>query len=428
MRRSYLAYLIVAVLPAIAAVTGGVVATHGAVAGVRVASWAWVGTTALNAFQEDLVGAVDSLAAVAQPTPVNPEDPAWGRVADGRVVSALRPVAGGAEVIVLTGHREGDPEGSLRYAGAPIPLSPAQVAAAAGARLSLYLNGRRAQATSDSLGPDSLPRQTLVALSDASGTLTLLGPERGALVALDPRPGLPPSVAVMVGPAAPPVPAVPTALLLVAGLLFLFSCLAGWIQLGAPDRAPREKRLSILVVSLVPVLTAVGFLVQADRLFQETARTAATRDLARALAVSRVRGVTQSPAGVHDLTGFDATLVRGAEVQETTLGPPVEALAALPAPPSSFSSSGSVVTAKGPSHYVALRLSGGALIVATTPRAHGRITALRRTLLLSGGLMAAWLLVVGWMLGLGSMPGPGSTPVRATPDGGAEGLDASDGS
>lgn len=414
-RRRYLAYLILAVAPSVAAVGAGVVATQRARDATWSASWNWVGTVALNALQEDLVGMVDSLTTAAQPTQVDPRDPAWERVGGGETVSAMRPRDSGAEVMVLTPPAPGDPEGTLRYAGAPLPEAPLVVARAAGSRLSLYLNGRRVLTTGDSLGPDTLPRQTLVSLSAASEGLTLSG-MAGALVALDRPVGLPPAVAVMVAPLAPAGPALPPPLLLVTGLLFLFAAAAGWIQLGAAQSEEGARRgRSMVLVSLVPVLTAVGFLVQTDRLFQEGARSASARNLTRALAVSSARGVVGSPERVRELTGFQATRVRDGRVEETTLSEPLAALAALPAPPPSFTSAGTLTTSEGPSLYVALRLPGGGFVVTTTRRPDDRIGAFRRTLLTIGGILGGWLLLAGWMVGVGTgVPAePGQDPDTA---------------
>jgi hypothetical protein len=387
-----------------AAAAAGLLAGQRAWSELRTASWSWVGTMALNAFQEDLVGTVSSLAAAGRPTPVDPDDPAWDRVSRGDTVSALRPRGSGAEVMVLTGPRPGDPPGSLRYAGAPLPDGPLAVARAAGSRLSLYLNGRRALATPDSLGPDTLPRQTLIALSAATRGLAVSGGDGGALVALDHPVGLPPSVAVMVGPTTRPGPPIPLPLLLVAALLFLFACAAGWIQLGATHEEDGGRRLSMVVVSLVPVLTALGFLVQTDRLFHEEVRTSAARNLTRALAVSGERGIVGSPNRIHELTGFQATRVRDGLVEETTLGEPLTALATLPSPPPSFTSSGTVATSEGPSAYAALRLAGGGFVVASARRSDDRIQAFRRTLFTVACVLVAWLLVIGWMAGVGAAP------------------------
>ena len=368
---------------------------------MRSASWHWVGSMALSALQEDLVGMVDSLATAAQPTQVAPQDPSWERVSRGETISAMRPRDGGAEVMVLTAPVPGDPPGTLRYAGAPLPEAPILVARSAGARLSLFLNGRRVLTTRDSLGPDTLPRETLVALSAAPQGLALGGMD-GALVALDHPVGLPPSVAVMVAPGTTPGPPLPLSLLLVVGLLFLFAAVVGWIQLGAArTRDDGGRKRSIVLVSLVPVLTALSFLAQSDRLFQDAARSGVQRDLTRALAVSDARGVADSPEGIRALTGFQATRVRDGQVEETTLQDPLGAVAALPAPPPSFTSSGALTTSEGPSVYVALRLSGGAFVVASTRRPDERIRTFRRTLVTVAGVLGAWLLVMGWMAGVG---------------------------
>jgi len=402
--------MIVVVLPSMGAVTAGALVNRRAWTELRTASSAWVGTVALNALQEDLVVAVDSLAAAALPTPVAPEDPAWARGSGGDTVSALRPRGSGAEVMVLTAPRPGDPPGSLRFAGAPLPVAPLTIAQVTASRLTLYLNGRRALATPDPIGPDTLPRETLLALSAAPGGLAMAGGNGGALVALDRPPGLPPSVAVMVEPVSPSGPSLPLPLLLVVGLLFVFACLAGWIQLGGDAEVGRDRRRSVLVVAAVPILAAFGFLVQADRSFEAAARTGATRDLARALAVARVRNVADSAALVHELTGFHATRIRDGHVEETTLAGPPEALATLPSPPPSFTSSGTLATPDGTSFYAALRLQGGGFVVVSARRPDDRIDAFRKALLVVAGVLGAWLAVGGWMAGVGIRRSDGGQP------------------
>jgi hypothetical protein len=91
-------------------------------------------------------------------------------------------------------------------------------------------------------------------------------------------------------------------------------------------------------------------------------------------------------------------------VVESTLEGPLGGLEALQAPPPSFTSSGVVTTSEGPSLYVALRVSGGAFVVASTRRPDDRIRAFRRTLLTVAAILGAWLLVFGWMSGVGARP------------------------
>lgn len=399
MRRSYLTYLIVALIPSIAAVGAGAAAAGRAWADLRVTSSVRVGTMALNALQDDLARSVDSLTAAAQPTAVDTDDPAWVRVAAGDTVTGLRPRSSGVEVMVLLPGEIGDPPATLRYAGAPLPPAPLTVARAAGSRLSLYVNGRRVLATEDPPGPDTLPHETLVALAVSPRGLAWDGQAGVALTALDHPVGLPPSITVLVAPSTRPDAALPRWLLLVTGLLFLFAGLAGWIQLGATAEGHRG-RASLLVVSLVPVLTALGFLAQTDHLFQRASHTASSRSLARGLAVASALGRSESVADVRSLTGFHATRVRDGEVQQTSLGEPVAGLAALPPPPPSFTTAGAVVTSEGPSEYVALRLRGGDVMVTSMRRADARTAAFRRRLTVIAAVLGAWLLAIGWIAGL----------------------------
>lgn len=402
MRRLYSAYLLLSVLPSLAAVVAGVIVSRHAWAELRTASSSWVGTVALNAFQEDLARAVDSLAAAAVPTPVHPDDPAWDRVSQGGRVSGLRPRGSSAEVMVLTGPGPGDPPGSLRYASAPLPTAPVAVAQAMESRLTFYLNGRRVLETGDSPGPDTLPRQTLLALSAARAGLALTDGTGGAMVALDHPPGLPPSVVVTVGPSTRPGAIPPPPLLLVVGLLFLTAGLAGRTLMRAPRGGSQRGRWSMVVVALVPVLTALGFLVQADRLFRGAERTESINELRRTLAVADARRVGSSPDRIRDLTGFHATLVDGGRIEKTTLAEPSAQLAALPPPPPSSTSSGVVDTPAGPSLFVARQLEGGALLVVSHLRADHGSRAFRRTMLTVGGVLVAWLLAGGWMAGIGA--------------------------
>ena len=387
------------VLPSLGAVAVGGTALSHACSELRSASAAWVGTVSLNVLQEDLARSVDSLSAVATPTPVAADDPALERVSRGDRVTGFRNRGSSVEVMVLLPPAPGDPPGTLRYAGGAIPPGPLAVARTAGSRLSLYVNGRRALATPDSLGADSLPRGTLLALSATPGGLALEGGEGGALVALDHPAGLPPSVAVMVAPARPSGPPHPRPILLLVGLVFAFVSVAGWIQLGAPAEGRAPRRRSFVLLAILPVATAVGFLVEGEQRFREEVVDASYRDLTRGLAVADARGDLPSPARVRSLTGFEATRVTAGGVEGSTLPGPWDALAALPPPPPSFTSSGAVATGAGPALYVARRLAEGGFLVATAPRPDARLDALRRTLLLVGAALGVWLLVAGWMLG-----------------------------
>jgi len=399
-RRSYLTYIIVALVPSIAAAGTGAAAARRAWADLHVTSSVRVGTMALNALQDDLARSVDSLTATAQPTAVDTDDPAWVRVSAGDTVTGLRPRSSGVEVMVLLPGEMGDPPGTLRYAGAPLPPTPLIVARATGTRLSLYMNGRRVLATPDLPGPDTLPHETIEALAASPQRLAWDALAGVALTALDHPVGLTPSLTALVAPSTRPDAALPPSLLLVAGLLFLFGGLAGWIQLGASEGGHRG-RASILVVSLVPVLTSLGFLARTDQLFQRASHAAASRSLARGLAVASALGRSESVADVRSLTGFHATRVRDGEVQQTSLGDPVDGLAALPSPPPSFTTAGAVVTSEGPSVYVALRLPGGDVMVTSMRRADARTAAFRRRLAMIAAVLGAWLLAIGWIAGIG---------------------------
>jgi hypothetical protein len=203
-------------------------------------------------------------------------------------------------------------------------------------------------------------------------------------------------MAALAIPRAPARGVVRPPLLLVVGLLLLFAVSAGWILLtGRPQPGAAGSGVSMVLLSIVPALTAGAFLVQADRLFGERTRQADTRALTRGLSVSSELGVLSSPETVRRLTGYDAALVRGGEVIASTFGEPAPAVGALPAPPASFTSGGSVRTPAGPSSYLALRVDGQSFLVATVPEPHERLDRLGARLHAIGALLVGWLLLVG---------------------------------
>lgn len=151
-----------------------------------------------------------------------------------------------------------------------------------------------------------------------------------------------------------------------AGALILaFAALAGWIQLGG--RPPGEAGRWLVVVSLVPALTASSLLLHAGRLHEEGASTAQRKELGRALAVARTLEIAGDPVAFHALTGYHAFRVRGGTVVAATLEGPAPAVAGLRTPPPNFTAAGRVATPQGNSTYVAARLGEGDMVVATTP-------------------------------------------------------------
>lgn len=400
MKRPYLTYLVAVVIPSVVTVVGGAQAMRSAWTDVREHSERGAATMALAAFQHDLGAAVAELTETATPQPVDPTDPVAARAAAGDTASGLVPGDPDVDVRVALPREPQDPEGTVRVASAPIPTSAIQVGRAAGYRTALYLHGRRWLATTPPPGPDTLDDASMAALTRApEGAALLSGDDyEGALVAVPTGPGGPPALAVLVeSPDPTPLP-LPIPLLLVMGLLFLFACLAGWIQLtGEPRRA---TLYSVVLVSLVPTLTAWGFLVQGDRLFHEALEDAERRDLTRALAVARMRDVAQDPATVYDLSGYHSYLIRNGRVEAASLPGDHPEAAALPAPPPSFTSTGKLRTPEGEVTYVALRLPTGGFVAVTAPPDHDLEEAygLRaRSLALA---LAGWLVLLGGALGV----------------------------
>lgn len=281
-------------------------------------------------------------------------------------------------------------------AAAGMPASPAQVAGATGYRIALYRDGRRTASTEPPPGPAVLEGGVLAASASPSGAVLRLADARGAQAALVSAPGpdgRPVTYSALVASAEPATPPLPLPLLLVTALLLLFASLAGWIQLTGP--AARNRTASTLLLSAVPTLAAGVFLLQADRLYRQAESDAERRDLSRALFVARVREVAGDPVRVHALTGFHAWRVAGGQVVAASLPGPAAAVAALPAPPPSFTSTGRVATPEGEAAYVALRLQEGGFAVITSPRSTERTGRFRRGAVQAGAALAGWLLLVG---------------------------------
>jgi hypothetical protein len=256
---------------------------------------------------------------------------------------------------------------------AALPPSLPQVGRVTGYRIALHRDGVPAASTELPPPPAGVDGSVLVEAEQAGG---------GG------------SHAVLVAPPEPPGAPLPLPLLLVSGLLLLFAALAGWIQLAG--EGTRGRTLSVLLLSALPALTAWGFLVQADRLYREAADRAERRDLTRALAVARLRGVAGDPAAVHRLTGFHAWRVRGGEVADASVEGPAAAVASLPAPPSNFTSTGTVETPAGEARYVALRLAGDAgFTVAAAAPSRERTGRFSRDAAWAAAALAAWLLLAG---------------------------------
>jgi len=112
--------------------------------------------------------------------------------------------------------------------------------------------------------------------------------------------------------------------------------------------------------------------------------------------VARLRGVAGDPAAVHHLTGFHAWRVQGAAVADASAGGSAGAVAGLRAPPSNFTSTGTVETPAGEAAYVALRLPGDeGFTVAVAPPSRARSARFRTSAVWWGAALAAWLLLAG---------------------------------
>ncbi len=264
---------------------------------------------------------------------------------------------------------------------AGLPPSTAQVGRATGYRTALLRDGRSTVSTDPAPPPEGVDGAVLVSGAGiGEGTAAW---------------------AVVVAPGEPPGAPLPLHFLLVTGLLLLFASLAAWIQLAG---APREGRvLSVVLLSALPAVTAWAFLIQADARYREAADEAERRDLTRALVVARLRDVEGDPASVRRLTGFHAWRVHGGVVAAASVEGPADAVAALPAPPPSFTSTGTVATPEGESSYVALRLPEGGFTVAAVVPSPERTGRFGRNAAWAAAALAAWLLLAGAVAAAGKV-------------------------
>lgn len=406
MKHPYTTYLLAVVLPSTLAVGVTLTRVRSAWEDIRHESDARVAHTTLQVFQQDLGQAVDSLIARAEPAEMDTTSSTVKRALAGDTVTGLSTSGAVPEVFVLAPPHPGGPANLPRLASETLtPYAPAQVGRATGYRVALYLRAKRWTATDGSAGPDQVDPATQRALAAFPGGLSL-EPDQGggALVGLGSDAVALPGVAAWAAPRVPPPGPLRLPLLLVMALLLLFAVLAGWIQLSARGEDRGNTLASLLLVALVPALTAWVFQVQADRLFKNAARQATAGDLTRGLAVASARNVTDFPETVRDLTGFQATVMRDGQVEASTFTMPGPTITTLPAPPGSFTTSGRIVTPEGPSAYVALRTSRGATLVVTAPEPVGRIRDLQRHIRAVGIALATWLVMVGVFLAVRQRP------------------------
>lgn len=357
----------------------------------------------LAALEQDLGAAVTELAAEASPyAGADPSIPAIQRAMAGDTVAGLTSTETGAELAVMLG----DPGATdttplpVRYAVAPMePTAATQVSRSTGYRASLYLNGRLWGGTEPPPGPQTLDEALLIELSASRGGIRM--PDSDAVLqATAPDAGTRPALVALVAPRRPAAPAVEGRILLVLGLLILFSALAGWIQL-ARRPTPQTRRpgpWSMVTLAMVPALTATLFLVHLTRTFETTAAEVTAQDLTRGLAVAGAREITASSESVRLITGFHATIVGSGGILGSTFASDPTEVGGLPAPPRSFTISGRVRTPEGPSIYVALRTGRDTVIVATTLLPAARVDAFRTICLRTGIGLLAWLLLAGGLL------------------------------
>ena len=399
MRRPYLVYILTVVFPSAVTIAAGTHLADTVWRDVRIHSEARAARMSLLTLEHDLGATVSTLTLEAAPAPVTDSSGALeARALAGDTANGLAVGRGGMEVRVALPPVPGDPPGTVRTAAAPLTTSAVQVGRTAGFGTALYLSGQRWLATTPPPGPEVLPESVLSAAARTPGGVSMgADGDGGTLVALGGgSPEADAAVAVLAQSSDPFTSPLPFPLLMVMGLLLLFAALAGWIQLTGGGG--QTTRSSLVLVSLVPALTAWGFLYHGGRLFHEALDGAERRDLTRALAVARARDLAADPSALHDLSGFHAYRVVDGAVTAASLQGPADGIARLPAPPPSFTSTGGVRTSEGLVSYVALRIPGSGFTVVTSPGSSELGERYDRQGTRLGLALAAWLLVVGLAL------------------------------
>jgi hypothetical protein len=397
MKRSFTAFLAVVLLPSgiAMAVVGG--ATASAEAKLHHSSAARVARLALGALDQELGRTVDSLLTSAVPLPApDTTVPAVRRALGGDTVMALDPTASGIDVLVL--FQDPVQPGTLRFAqSSRVPRVDSLVARRTAFGVTLFVNGT---VWGDDTTTVSLDREVRLAAADATDGIDFAD---GVLVAMDPRPGLPAAISVLAEPERQPTSVLSRPVWIVVAVLFLFVLLAGWIHLSAPDpngNRVRSRAVGLALLTAIPLLSVVALAVTAADGFESKERAALSADIIRGVNVADALDMSTSPSLLRQMTGFHAVRVRGGEVLESTFSGPVPAVAALPAPPPSFTASGLVDTPEGPGLYVARRVEPGETLVTIALGADARSRHLRGTLHLTLGLLVVWLVLAGgWMTG-----------------------------
>jgi hypothetical protein len=213
---------------------------------------------------------------------------------------------------------------------------------------------------------------------------------------MDPQPGSPAAIAAVAQPGGAREPAVSAAILLVLALVLLFSALAGWILLAntRADESGRGARIATTaLLTIVPAVSAMGLLVHVQRSHEVRVQDRAAVDLTRTLSVIEAVGLGGSPSTIRAMSGFHAATVSDGRIELSTLGADAPAVASLPSPPPSFTTSGLVATPDGLSHYVAQRLSRARFIVVLTPLPIAEIEAVQSRSVVVGIVLTLWLLL-----------------------------------
>jgi hypothetical protein len=364
-RRRFLAFCALAVIPSGIASAVAVRTADDAWEQLAHASAARIARVSLGTLEQDLGAAVDSLLGSADPLP-NPDTTvtAIRRAMAGDTVSALESTASGVEVMVLFP----DAEGVIRFAnGMLVPGAATLVGRVAQARVGLYLNGELWSASDPPPSVESIDRETLLA---ASETPDGVRSEAGSVVAMDPRSGLPAAISALVQPNNPDGQGIPLPVRLAIGLLLLFSAVAAWLlfaRRSGPETEPGPSRSAIVLLACVPLFTLLGLLVHVQRTFDAAAHEHLAQDLVQSLTIIGMLGIGESPSGAHTLSGFHAARIQEGVVVASTLDGDASALATVPAPPPSFTTSGIVETMAGSSHYVAKRIDRDSFMVLLPP-------------------------------------------------------------
>ena len=293
----------------------------------------------------------------------------------------------------------------MALADAPVPPEGrlSTIGGLTGYRTALYRNGTRWTGAPADFGPAVIPDELRGRLGPVEAVPAASDAEAGVWLARDVTAGGPPALAALSAPGEPDEALLEVPVLLVMALLLVFGALTGWIQLVRRDRHRLTPALSgIVAPALVPTLATLVFFIHVDRTLQDRTEATLAQDLTRGLAVASALWEELEPRAVHTLTGFHASLVQDGRVEGSSFSGGLDALAALPSPPSSFTASGSVVTPDGPSVYLSRRTQGGAVLVLTTLPPEVQVAALRGTLFWMGLALGLWWMVVAVSAWLGS--------------------------